>query len=242
MAEIPFKGPANLFFRNTRALVIENASGKSSAFDLSGRELDPVAGKAAGKALTEALTRTLRLRLEEGKLLCFDLYGNPLFSFGGLGKDAHSFDSPNAIAATDSVLAVSDPGNNRVLLYRLTGNNAVASAPAAGAAGVRVSVMNLHFLPSPFKSRKEKGYVRYSLNTPADVTIIVYDRLGRRVNGFSFTAGQPGGKTGVNEIAWDGKNGAGAYAASGVYVISVRAGAGSAGAEAEVRMSVIAAQ
>ena len=109
-------------------------------------------------------------------------------------------------------------------------------------AATRLTLQNVHFIPSPFKIHKEKGYIRYNLNKNASVTIIAFDRLGRRIRDWDISSGMQGGRVGVNEIRWDGKDQLGAYVASGVYVFRVVADSDGDRVEARVRMAVIGAK
>ncbi len=54
----------------------------------------------------------------------------------------------------------------------------------------------------------------------ADAEVVIYDVFGKLVRHFKFSAGSNGGSM-INEIPWDGRNGAGDVVANGAYIIQV---------------------
>ena len=177
------------------------------------------------------------------RVVCTGRYSDTLYSFGGFGKDMYKFDAPTGVKIKDSVFTVYDAGNNRAMTYTMYPVVAGKSAQqTTESAATRLTLQNVHFIPSPFKIHKEKGYIRYNLNKNASVTIIAFDRLGRRIRDWDISSGMQGGRVGVNEIRWDGKDQLGAYVASGVYVFRVVADSDGDRVEARVRMAVIGAK
>jgi glucuronoarabinoxylan endo-1,4-beta-xylanase len=69
--------------------------------------------------------------------------------------------------------------------------------------------------PNPFTASTA---ISYQINKQADVTVTVYDILGREIR--RFAAGDQG--VGPHGVLWDGKNNAGEFASRGVYFYQIR--------------------
>jgi glucuronoarabinoxylan endo-1,4-beta-xylanase len=69
--------------------------------------------------------------------------------------------------------------------------------------------------PNPFSTSTE---ISYQINKQADVTVTVYDILGREIR--RFAAGDQG--AGVHGVLWDGKNSAGELVSRGIYFYQLR--------------------
>lgn len=69
--------------------------------------------------------------------------------------------------------------------------------------------------PNPFSSSTE---IAYQINKQADVTVTVYDILGREIR--RFTAGNQ--DAGVHGVLWDGRNNAGEVVSRGIYFYQLR--------------------
>ncbi|OGS35815.1 MAG: hypothetical protein A2293_03260 [Elusimicrobia bacterium RIFOXYB2_FULL_49_7] len=179
----------------------------------------------------------LTYSLKKHTLFCHDQYDNLLFSFDGFGKAPYRFDSPKGIAVADSFLFVADEGNQRIMVYKIIpGNPAKEKALSADINSPLLSIKDCHFIPSPFRPEKEKGYIRYRLSRPAEVTITLFDLAGFKVREWHFDPGERGGKMGVNEIAWNGRNGDSRMVVDGAYVFRVSAKTGSERAKSLVKM------
>jgi hypothetical protein len=50
----------------------------------------------------------------------------------------------------------------------------------------------------------------------------IYDLFGKTVHSFEYPATSNGGRSGGNEITWDGKNSRGEPVAFGVYILRLR--------------------
>ncbi len=83
-------------------------------------------------------------------------------------------------------------------------------------AGTAPAVTLLPSAPNPFNAMTE---IRFEMPLPGPYAIDVYDIAGRRVRRFSGI-----GEAGRNTLLWDGRDDAGATAASGVYTYRVQAG------------------
>jgi len=77
--------------------------------------------------------------------------------------------------------------------------------------------------PNPFHPAEAPTTIAYKLADNATVTMRIYTLTGGLVFEKSFASGQPGGRTGLNQFVWDGRNGAGEIVASGGYVLDVQA-------------------
>jgi hypothetical protein len=77
--------------------------------------------------------------------------------------------------------------------------------------------------PNPFHPGESPTTIAYKLDDNATVTLKIFTLTGALVFETSFTPGSPGGSAGLNEVAWDGKNGKGDVVASGGYVLRIEA-------------------
>ena len=82
--------------------------------------------------------------------------------------------------------------------------------------------------PNPFR---QQTTVEYTLPTAGNVTVEVYDLLGRRVR--VLTDGRR--EAGLHRVRWNGRSGGGSPAASGVYIVRVEA----AGATRSRKMTLV---
>ena len=80
--------------------------------------------------------------------------------------------------------------------------------------------------PNPFRPGESPTTIAYVLDDNATVTMTVHTLGGGLVLQRTFSAGSQGGREGLNEISWDGKNGDGEYVASGGYILDVQAQGG----------------
>jgi hypothetical protein len=77
--------------------------------------------------------------------------------------------------------------------------------------------------PNPFHPGEAPTTIAYKLADNATVTLRIYTLTGGLVFEKNFASGQLGGRTGLNEFVWDGRNGRGDIVASGGYVLDVQA-------------------
>jgi FlgD Ig-like domain len=74
-------------------------------------------------------------------------------------------------------------------------------------------------VPNPFRPKQGEGTtIMYSLSTDTSTKLIIYDITGKAVWQKSFNPGDEGGKSGVNNVYWDGKNDFGEYVSNGAYI------------------------
>ena len=77
--------------------------------------------------------------------------------------------------------------------------------------------------PNPFHPGEGSTTIAYKLSDNANVKLEIYTLSGTFVLREDFSAGSQGGMSGLNEFAWDGRNGNGAYVSSGGYIVLVEA-------------------
>ena len=77
--------------------------------------------------------------------------------------------------------------------------------------------------PNPFHPPLEATTIAYKLDDYASVTLRIFTLSGNLVLQHQFSSGDPGGRPGLNEYAWDGKNGEGRVVASGGYIALIEA-------------------
>jgi hypothetical protein len=77
--------------------------------------------------------------------------------------------------------------------------------------------------PNPFHPGEAPTTIAYKLDDNATVTLKIFTLTGGLVLEKSFTPGSQGGRAGLNEVSWDGRNGKGDVVASGGYVLHIEA-------------------
>ena len=77
--------------------------------------------------------------------------------------------------------------------------------------------------PNPFHPPTQTTTIAYKLADDASVTLRIFTLSGDLVLQKSFQKSAVGGMTGLNEWAWDGRNGKGQVVASGGYVALIEA-------------------
>jgi hypothetical protein len=82
-----------------------------------------------------------------------------------------------------------------------------------------------HNYPNPFAPDRERTTISYVLDRDGEVAIDIFTLFGDRVWSQQLAAGANGGRAGLNEVSWDGRNGNGDAIRNGVYLCRVR-GAG----------------
>jgi hypothetical protein len=86
-------------------------------------------------------------------------------------------------------------------------------------------ITDLSNAPNPFDSRKGglegQTQISYQLVKDAKVSLEIYDLLGRKVRGWTFDPGASGGRTGANQVLWDGTDGSGRKVSKGGYLAEI---------------------
>ncbi|MGH2570745.1 MAG: FlgD immunoglobulin-like domain containing protein, partial [bacterium] len=77
--------------------------------------------------------------------------------------------------------------------------------------------------PNPFHPGEAPTTIAYKLASDARVTVKLYTLTGAEVFREEIASGGPGGREGLNEFLWDGRNGAGSMVASGGYLLVLEA-------------------
>jgi hypothetical protein len=80
-------------------------------------------------------------------------------------------------------------------------------------------------VPNPFRPRHGEGTtIMYNLSADTGTKLIIYDITGKAVWQKSFDPGAEGGKEGLNNVFWNGKNDFGEYVGNGAYIFTVTSG------------------
>jgi hypothetical protein len=77
--------------------------------------------------------------------------------------------------------------------------------------------------PNPFHPGESPTVIAWKLDDAATVTLRIFTQSGDLVLKKTFPSGDAGGSVGLNEFAWDGRNGRGDVVASGGYVALIEA-------------------
>jgi hypothetical protein len=92
-----------------------------------------------------------------------------------------------------------------------------------------------HGYPNPFRAGRENVLLSYRLAADAGVRVAIYTLLGGLVRELALGPGQTGGTRGLNEVAWDGRNGTGDLVRPGVYVAVIEGG----GVNEQIKVGVL---
>jgi len=87
-----------------------------------------------------------------------------------------------------------------------------------GAVAVQGSVLNV---PNPFNPASQTTKITYQLTAGADIDIYIYNITGERILHKVIASGAEGGRTGYNEVVWNGQNSFGETVGNGVYLAHV---------------------
>ncbi|HSQ60303.1 MAG TPA: hypothetical protein VLT84_07705, partial [Acidobacteriota bacterium] len=114
-------------------------------------------------------------------------------------------------------------------LDNLTGSpvpvTAAGGLPFAAIDSRRVTLFaKPHGYPNPFRAGRESVLLAYRLAGDAPVKVRIVTLFGELVRELAFPGGAAGGARGLNEVPWDGRNGAGRLVAPGVYVARIEGG------------------
>ncbi len=152
-------------------------------------------------------------------VLLLDLFGFPIWNGGGQNLASGNFNDAYGrvtVFGADSVLLeIVDEFGARVAgkTIRTAAGTAVASP-----AEVPHRFQLQQSFPNPFSPTQQHGTIlRYELPKPSFVELVIYDLSGRRVRSLP-TIWQQAGR---QQFRWDGRDGNGEFAASGVYLMRV---------------------
>jgi hypothetical protein len=85
-----------------------------------------------------------------------------------------------------------------------------------------------HNYPNPFSAGESETKIAYFLETPANVSIKIYDITGELVHEENIPAGDSRAQAGPQETTWDGRNDKGEVVRNGLYACVLNAGGKSA--------------
>ena len=77
--------------------------------------------------------------------------------------------------------------------------------------------------PNPFHPPSQPATIAYKIDDDAAVTLRVFSQNGNLVLRQQFARGAQGGRAGLNQFVWDGKNGNGEVVSSGGYIVLIEA-------------------
>jgi hypothetical protein len=132
---------------------------------------------------------------------------------------------PSTTSSRDVALRLAS-GSDLVVLDDLT----AAPVPVRGGGGLAFAALTspaltlfakAHGYPNPFHAGREAVRLSYRLAQDAQVHVGIYTLFGDLVRELSIQAGSSGGARGLNEVAWDGRNGKGDLVSPGVYVARI---------------------
>ena len=104
--------------------------------------------------------------------------------------------------------------NDNVSLYSKELKINTSGASAAG----------LYMYPNPFNPLSGAGAIAYNLSEDSDVTLYIFNAVGRIVLKRTFMSGSEGGHTGYNEVPWDGRTDFGNIAGNDIYFVRLLSG------------------
>jgi hypothetical protein len=77
--------------------------------------------------------------------------------------------------------------------------------------------------PNPFHPPAEGTTIAYKLADDATVHLRIFDQSGDLVRDVTFARSDVGGRAGLNQMIWDGRNGRGTTVTSGGYIVLIEA-------------------
>ena len=85
------------------------------------------------------------------------------------------------------------------------------------------AVATAYSFPNPFNPPNQPATIAWKIMDNAAVTLSVYSQTGNLVLKKEFPSGGEGGRAGLNQFVWDGKNGKGEVVSSGGYIVMIEA-------------------
>ena len=158
-----------------------------------------------------------------------DAYGN------GVQSQSMRFQlvaGTGALAALDSVTDAGGVARADFLSPRQTERDQVRASAGSVTADLNIEVALVDpgapggvvtNYPNPFHPQEEPTTIAWKLDDDATVTLRLYTQSGDLVRQEVFPRGGAGGRAGLNQWAWDGRNGDGSSVASGGYLLLIEA-------------------
>jgi hypothetical protein len=140
------------------------------------------------------------------------------------GSELHvlDLDNENAVSASTYSFDVDLPVSDQPHHYKvIIGTTSFLEKERQGIPLVPLAFGLEQNFPNPFNPETR---IRYTLGAKSDVSLEIFDALGQKVR--TLVEGTEG--TGIHEVTWNGMNGSGGIAATGVYFCRLRAGSYSA--------------
>ncbi|NUM78112.1 alkaline phosphatase D family protein, partial [candidate division KSB1 bacterium] len=152
-------------------------------------------------------------------VLLLELFGFNIWNGGGQNLASGNFNDAYGrvtVFGADSVLLeIVDEFGARVAGKTIRAASGTAVTSIAKTPG---SFQLLQSFPNPFSPAQQPGTIlRYELPKPSYVDLVIYDLTGRRVRSLPTIWQQAG----MQQFRWDGRDTAGEFAASGVYLMRV---------------------
>ncbi len=134
------------------------------------------------------------------------------------------------LAAATDLVVLDDLANTPV---PVVGGGGLAFAPLTSP--TLTLFAKAHGYPNPFHAGREAVLLSYLLAQDASIKVSIYTLLGDLVREISLPAGATGGTRGLNEVAWDGRNGKGDLVRPGLYIARIEG----SGAGEQVKVGVL---
>lgn len=119
------------------------------------------------------------------------------YTFGFTSDGTHSL----AIHAVDI--------NDNVSLYSKALKINTSGSSSAG----------LYMYPNPYNPLSGSGAIAYNLSKDSDVVLYIFNAVGQIIVKRNFVSGSEGGRTGYNEVPWDGRTDFGHVAGNDIYFV-----------------------
>ncbi|OGC15661.1 hypothetical protein A3J90_07790 [candidate division WOR-1 bacterium RIFOXYC2_FULL_37_10] len=163
----------------------------------------------ASIATTDTIDLNLSLITLDGNSFKFsDLSGNSSYDTS-TGKLSFQLDITTNGSHSILIKAVNDTGNSDSVSYSFNSNSD------------DLVVSNLLVYPNPFNPNNGSLTISYQLSKNSNVSVFIFDAIGRLIYRQNYTLGQDGGRVGYNEVLWDGKTGMGNIVGNDIYFLRI---------------------
>jgi hypothetical protein len=130
-----------------------------------------------------------------------------------------------ATGALSFKLAISSSGNHVIEINAVdTSNNVTAVSRSVKTDSGDLAASAVMFYPNPFNPNNAAGVIAYQLNKDSDVSVYIFNAIGRIIYKKNYLSGTTGGETGYNEVGWDGKDASGAVVGNDLYFVRLVSG------------------
>jgi hypothetical protein len=134
------------------------------------------------------------------------------------------------IRDTNDVTVTSELSGNKVLVLDKDTQQDFAGKLRSGSLVVLNNRFEefAHNYPNPFSPANGPTRITYFLESPASVSVKIFDLTGELVYEKNYGVGDPGTGAGAQEVEWDGRNMQGTRVRNGLYVCRIESGSSSA--------------